>query len=260
MTHTNILIIGGGNMGGAIARALAADARYQVAVVEHDATKRAQLSALGCATYETLGFAKLTDIAILAIKPQQFAALRDELSMMKLPLLVSIMAGIPLASLQPLSTHAVRAMPNLPAMIGESMTGLCAPELPEALRSAVTQLFEAIGRVAWVEDEEALHTVTAISGSGPAYLFALMEALQTAATTLGLTPALARELVTQTMKGAALLASQSTNDAALLRAQVTSKAGTTEAALAAFAQGDLTGLVKAAVEAACRRSKELMAK
>lgn len=259
MMHTNILIIGGGNMGGAIARALAADARYQVAVVEHDATKRAQLSAIGCTTHETLGVAQPTDLAILAIKPQQFSALRAELIAMKLPVLVSIMAGIPLSSLQPVSRHVARAMPNLPAMIGESMTGLCAPELPEELRSAVTQLFEAIGRVAWVEDEEALHAVTAISGSGPAYLFAFMEALQTAAVVHGLSPALARELVTQTIKGAALLASESTDDAAELRAQVTSKGGTTEAALAAFAKGDFTGLVKAAVEAAGCRSKELTA-
>lgn len=260
MMHTNILIIGGGNMGGAIARALAADTRYTVAVVEHDKNKRMALAAVGLATFECLSEATPADITILAVKPQQFAALRDELSRMKLPLLVSIMAGIPLAELQASGVQVVRSMPNLPAAIGESMTVLCAPDLSEALRSAVTQLFEAIGRVAWVEDEEALHAVTAISGSGPAYLFAFMEALQTAATAHGLSPALARELVTQTMKGAALLASQSTDDAALLRAQVTSKAGTTEAALAAFAQGDLTGLVKAAVEAACRRSQELMAK
>lgn len=256
MTRSNILIIGGGNMGGAIARALVGDARYTVAVVEQDEAKRAALGALGCETYEALADAKPADIAILAIKPQQFAAMRDALSAMKLPLLVSIMAGIPLAALQAISPHVVRAMPNLPAMIGESMTVLCAPEAPDELRSAVTQLFEAIGRVAWVE-EEALHAVTAISGSGPAYLFAFMEAMQHAASLHGLSPELARELVTQTVKGAAVLVSQSTDDAATLRAQVTSKGGTTEAALAALAEGDFTGLVKSAVDAASRRSSEL---
>ena len=257
MTRSNILIIGGGNMGGAIARALAGDARYTVTVVEQDEAKRATLGALGCETYEALADVKPADMAILAIKPQQFAAMRDALSAMKLPLLISIMAGIPLAALRPVSPHIVRAMPNLPAMIGESMTVLCAPEAAKELRSAVTQLFEAIGRVAWVEEEEALHAVTAISGSGPAYLFAFMEAMQHAACLHGLSPKLARELVTQTVKGAALLASQSTDDAATLRAQVTSKGGTTEAALGAFAQGNLTGLVKSAVDAASRRSSEL---
>ena len=139
----------------------------------------------------------------------------------------------------------------------ERTAGTFVTGLPEAKRKSVAQRVEAIGRVAWVEDEEALHAVTAISGSGPAYLFAFMEAMQHAASLHGLSPELARELVTQTMKGAALLASQSPDDAATLRAQVTSKGGTTEAALAAFALGDFTGLVKAVVDAASRRSKAL---
>lgn len=259
MTQTRILIIGGGNMGGAIARALHAAPNFSVAVVESDDDKRKHFAILGIPSFKILSEAPRADMLVLAIKPQQFSAFSTELAQTKTPLLVSIMAGITLAQLQAVCPQAVRVMPNLPAAIGESMSVLCAPNLPAATRVVVSEVFASIGSVAWVEDEQALHAVTAISGSGPAYLFAFMDALQRAAIAHGLSPEMARELVTQTVKGAALLASQSSDDVVTLAAQVASKGGTTEAALRALALGNLNGLVLAAADAASARSQALAA-
>lgn len=246
-------------MGGAMALHWHAARIGSVMVVERDESRRAHFFAQGIACVETLAEAPSGDIYVLAIKPQQFNAFSFELVNAKTPLLVSIMAGITLAQLQAVCMQAVRVMPNLPAAIGESMSVLCAPNLPAATRAVVSEVFASIGSVAWVEDEQALHAVTAISGSGPAYMFAFMDALQRAAIAHGLSPKMARELVTQTVKGAALLASQSSDDVVTLAAQVASKGGTTEAALRALALGNLNGLVLAAADAASARSQALAA-
>ena len=260
MTQRPILIIGGGNMGGAMALRLHAAHPGSVAVVEHDSARRTGLTTHGIATYATLEEAPGAATYLLAIKPQQWGDVARPLSEHlggDTPLLLSIMAGIPLAQLHAVSPRAVRIMPNLPAVIGESMSVACAPTLDAATRATVTDIFSQIGRVAWVEDEEQLHAITAISGSGPGYVFAFMEALEHAAKAQGIAPELARQLVRQTLCGAALLASQSPETVATLRAQVTSKGGTTEAALTHFAQGDLEGLVRRAVDAAATRSRVL---
>ncbi len=232
-----------------------------VHVVESDASRRAALTAEGITCYATLADAPQSDIYLIAIKPQQFAdyalEMKSRLSGASSPLILSIMAGITLSQLHHISPHAVRIMPNLPAVIGESMSVACAPALDAPTREYVTTLLARVGSVAWVEDESKLHAATAISGSGPAYLFAFMEALQQAAMASGLDADLAKKLVTQTMRGAALLADQSPDDAATLRAQVTSKSGTTEAALVVFTQGDLAALVAKAIAAAENKSKEL---
>lgn len=255
-----IIIIGGGNMGGAIASRWHAAHAGSVHVVEHDATRREALTKLGITTHAVLEHAPLAATYLLAIKPQQFAENISEFRHImgdREPLLISIMAGVPLSALQKITPHAVRVMPNLPAIIGESMSVACAPGLTKISERTVTKLFDAIGSVAWVEDEDQLHAVTAISGSGPAYVFAFMEALEHAATEAGLDAELAAHLVAQTLRGAALLAEQSPIDVATLRAQVTSKGGTTEAALNAFAEGKLEALVTRAVKAADARSKSL---
>lgn len=229
-------------------------------VVERDAARRAALEAEGIICHETLAEAAPASLYVLAIKPQQFTAFRDELAahmQASSPLLVSIMAGVPLAALEATGLRAVRVMPNLPAAIGEGMSVACAPALDAASRAEVSALLAVMGAVAWVEEEAQLHAVTAISGSGPAYLFAFIEALQQAAVAQGLSPELARQLVTQTVKGAALLASQSGDDAATLRAQVTSPGGTTQAALAVLMAGPWQALIVQAVEAAERRSQAL---
>ena len=260
MTQHPIIIIGGGNMGGAIASRWHAAQAGCVHVIEHDAKRRKALGDLGITTHVSLEHAPLAASYLLAIKPQQFEENVSEFRHIMLdrePLLISIMAGVSLAALKKISPRAVRVMPNLPAIIGESMSVACAPGLDIPSEKTVTMLFESIGAVAWVEDEEQLHAVTAISGSGPAYIFAFMEALQHAAIAAGLDPELASHLVAQTLRGTALLAEQSPIDIATLRAQVTSKGGTTEAALKALATGKLDALIARAVKAADARSKSL---
>lgn len=261
MTQNSIILIGGGNMGGAMATRW--QATHTLHIVERDEVRRAALTAEGFTCHATLAEAPAAATYILAIKPQQFAGFTSELSTVfadDAPLLISIMAGIPLAELQAVTPNAVRVMPNLAALIGESMSVLCAPGLDAPARANAEQLFAAIGAVAWVTEEEQLHAVTGISGSGPAYLFALMEALETAAVTQGLSPELARKLVTTTMRGSALLADASVDSAGELCRQVTSKGGTTEAALHVFAGGGLGRLVGDAVSAAVARSKQLAEK
>jgi pyrroline-5-carboxylate reductase len=258
----SILIIGGGNMGGAMATRWHATGRYEIHVVDTNASRRDALAKAGIARYATLAEAPAADTVVLAIKPQQFHEQRDAWTRdltARAPLLISIMAGVALVDLQTISPRAVRVMPNLPALIGESMSVLCAPALDEKTRRDVGELFTAIGAVAWLDDEQQMHAATAISGSGPAYLFALMEALQKAATAHGLSPKLARTLVTQTMRGAALLAAGAHDDAATLRAQVTSKGGITQAALEPFAASDFEGMIARVVAAAIARSKQLQA-
>ncbi|MFZ4540849.1 MAG: pyrroline-5-carboxylate reductase [Rickettsiales bacterium] len=259
MQH-QIIIIGGGNMGGAIAQRLHRAEGFTVGVIEQDAARREACAASGVHAHATLTQAPQADIYLLAIKPQQFADYASELKTAfgdRTPLLVSIMAGVPLAALQKVSTKAIRVMPNLPAIINESMSVLCAPTLDAPTRDVAEAMFASIGAVAWVEDEEQLHVVTAISGSGPGYVFAFMEALQAAAVAQDLSPQLARRLVTQTLRGAALLADQSSDGSAALRQQVTSKGGTTEAALNIFAEGNLLEMVNKAVAAAALRSRQL---
>jgi pyrroline-5-carboxylate reductase len=259
MNHS-VLILGGGNMGGAIAQALHALPDFSVTVVESDEDKRKHFAVLGIPAYATLEETSPTDVVMLAIKPQLFASLAPTLTAQlghHTPLLLSIMAGISLDSLRTISPRAVRAMPNLAATIHESMSVLCAPALDDAARALAESVFVSIGAVAWVEHEEQLHAVTAVSGSGPAYLFALMEAMEQAALAQGLNAALAKKLVLQTVRGSALLADGSNFSASELRAQVTSKGGTTEAALAHISAGQLQAIITSATKAAANRSREL---
>lgn len=253
-----ILILGGGNMGGAMARAWHS-AGLAVTVVERDPVRRNDLATAGITTHAELADAKTENtILVLAIKPQQFDTMKEVIkTYASSGTLVSIMAGVTLAMLQQVHPHAIRVMPNLPALVSESMSVACAPEIDAPRRHEITQLLTHVGRCAWVEDEEMLHLVTAISGSGPGYIFAFMAALESAALAKGMAPELARTLVRQTFRGSGLLADQAVDSASELCAQVASPGGTTEAAFAMFAQGDLTGLVDKAVAAAAKRSKAL---
>lgn len=256
-----IVILGGGNMGGALAVRWHTARLAPVHVVEKDPERRAALAEFGIIPHATLAEAPREALAlVLAIKPQQFAAMVDELTAYASAhmLLISILAGTRIAALQQISERAVRVMPNLPAQIGESMSVGYAPATLDAQDRARAELwFETVGQFAWVEQEELLHSVTAISGSGPAYVFAFMEALEAAAITQGLDAEIARQLVRQTVRGAALLADGSQEDVATLRRNVTSPGGTTEAALKIFEQGQLADLIKRASAAAAKRSGEL---
>lgn len=200
------------------------------------------------------------DVIVFAIKPQQMTeALPAYASRFGIaPLYLSIAAGRTLEGLASiLGTRAsiVRAMPNTPATIGEGMTALCASaSVSAAQKNIATQLMEAAGKVVWVE-EKLMDAVTAISGSGPAYLFLFMEALQHAAVQCGLPEALATELVRQTVKGSALLAEK--ENFAALRKQVTSPQGTTEAAIKILEGKGFETLLCDAAKAAMQRAHEL---
>ena len=254
----SILIIGGGSMGAALAmRWRERFSKIAIAVIEKDPKKRAKLKRHGIQTSAEVTGA--CDILVLAIKPQQAAACIASLTAKKhkAALVVSVMAGVPLARFKALGTHAARIMPNTPCLIGEGMSVIYAPKLPSAKRQNLTRLFEAVGKVTFVAKEEALHAVTALSGSGPAYVFAFMEALAKAGETMGLSRQLSRTLVAQTVKGSALLADAHSGEVTPLRIAVTSPGGTTEAALKHFTKLGLSRMVQDSVKTAMKRSKQL---
>ena len=202
------------------------------------------------------------DVVLLAIKPQQMCAVAKGLrASLRGQLVISVAAGIRTADLgRWLGGHdrIVRVMPNTPALIRSGVSGLFAAALVnQGDRDTAQGILGAVGGVVWVRDEADIDAVTAVSGSGPAYIFYFIEALEQAAVELGLDAAQAHQLAVQTFVGAAKLAAGSEEPAAVLRARVTSKAGTTEAALKAMEAGDIKRKIVEAVRAAARRSKEL---
>jgi pyrroline-5-carboxylate reductase len=260
MTTTSLLLIGGGNMGMALAQCwLDAFENIDLTIAETDPERRAALQAQGYHAPDELempenGF----DAIVLAVKPQGFAALVPQLQQIAgEATLVSIMAGISVEQLGTVSAHVARVMPNTPVSIGEGMSAIYASALDEERLTLVKELFGATGHIVMLDNEAQMHAVTAISGSGPAYVFAFMEAFEAAALQIGLDATTARALVVQTVRGAALLADEQGGDAATLRAQVTSPNGTTYAALQQLAAHDLNSTVLSAVQAAAQRSKEL---
>ncbi|MDR1349251.1 MAG: pyrroline-5-carboxylate reductase [Zoogloeaceae bacterium] len=202
------------------------------------------------------------DVLVLAVKPQQMRlALAPLAGRLTCPVVLSIAAGLTLATLSAwLSGYRriVRAMPNTPALIGAGMSGLAAlPEVTRDEHRMVEAVLSAAGETLWVEDEGQMDAITAISGSGPAYFFLFIEALETAAQTLGLAPDIARKLALNTGFGATALAKSSSESPAVLRARVTSKDGATAAALAVMAETGVAAGIIAGARAACARSAEL---
>ncbi len=177
------------------------------------------------------------------------------------PLVISIAAGIrtpDLARWLGADTAIVRAMPNTPALVQSGATGLFAnAHVRDQQRDLAETILRAVGLTLWVEQEDQLDLVTALSGSGPAYFFLVMEALQEAASKLGLPAETARLLALQTAFGASRMALESDEDAAALRQRVTSPGGTTEQALRVLEEGGLRNLMEQALTAAARRSREL---
>ena len=259
--------IGGGNMaaalvGGLLARGTPAGS---IRVVEPVATQRDALrTRFGIETFEQAGSDALAgiDLVVLAVKPQQMREAVAALApLLGDALVVSVAAGIRARDLSRwLGGHRriVRAMPNTPALIGMGVTGLAAlPATSAADRETAERVLGAVGPTVWVDDEALLDAVTALSGSGPAYVFLFMEALQDAALALGLDTQQARALTLHTVAGAAQLALNSDEPPATLRERVTSRGGTTAAALAVLEAGGLRGLISQALEAAQRRSVEM---
>ncbi|HXW65933.1 MAG TPA: pyrroline-5-carboxylate reductase [Burkholderiaceae bacterium] len=257
--------IGGGNMAAALIGGLRLRAQPddEILVVERDAARRSLLERdFGVATRASVD-ASIQDstIVLLAVKPVDIQPVCESLG--RLPgryLVLSIAAGIPSTAIARwCGTEAVvRAMPNTPALIGQGITGLCARSGASAeQRIAAARTMQVIGEAIWFNDEAMLDAVTAISGSGPAYVFYFIEALQDAAKQMGMDAQQARHFAVQTFVGAAQLAARSTEDIAVLRERVTSKGGTTAAALEKLGQADVGATIIAAAFAALERSREL---
>ena len=266
----NVLFIGGGNMADALIGGLLKSgfAPAQLRAVEVDGAARRRLSEkyrIECVA-EARGAARPGDVVVFAVKPQQ---MRDAARYSGLKpnanLVVSIAAGITAASLSRWLggpngsyTKIVRAMPNTPALIGAGVTGLCAmPAVTEAERRQAEAILGAVGATVWIPEESLMDAVTAVSGSGPAYVFWFIEQLAAAGVSLGLAKETAQKLAVETVLGSAKLASQSADAPATLRERVTSKGGTTEAALRAFEDQKLAERFLRAVEAARDRGAEL---
>jgi pyrroline-5-carboxylate reductase len=206
------------------------------------------------------------DVVVMAVKPQvmktALTEIRDNIHHVQ-PLVVSVAAGITTEQMQAWlqqPTAIIRTMPNTPAAIGQGAIGMFAnPHVTDTQRQMCEQMMDAMGTSVWVTEETDMDIVTALSGSGPAYFFTFIKAMQTAAEELGLSPENARLLTQQTAVGASLLAERSDLTMAELIEQVTSPQGTTHAALNRFHELNIDDIVKQAVTAACQRSAELSA-
>lgn len=231
-----------------------------VTVVELIAERREDLAArYGVATAAAAGDAlTAADLVLLAVKPQEFHSLSGRLA--SDALLMSIMAGVRIASLAEHFGHdrIVRVMPNTPAAVNAGMSVWAATEsVDEGQRETVRALLGAVGQELFVNDEGKLDMATALSGSGPAYVFLFIEALIDAGMAIGLTAEEAEAMTMQTLAGSAAYAQVSDFPPATLRERVTSKGGTTAAGLAELDRGDFRALIEACVRAACERSREL---
>ena len=259
--------LGGGNMATALVGGLlatGADAG-DVLVADLNAFARQTLAdRYGVRTTERLVADDLRgiDVVVLAVKPQQMQqALAPLAGALSSQVVVSVAAGLPTDAISEwLGGYAkiVRAMPNTPALIRAGITGLSArPEVDGAGRRAAERLMHSVGTTVWFDDEAMMDGVTAISGSGPAYFFLFMEALQQAGLAMGFSEEQARLLAIGTAEGAARLAAQSDESVAELRARVTSKGGTTEAALRAMLERGVPDGIIAGAQAALARGREL---
>ncbi len=268
MKNTTLAFIGGGNMASSLIGGLIADGWNPASIRVADADS-GQLERIS-KTYPVSTFAQNeaaaagADVVVLAVKPQITGTVARELAdtiAQQQSLVISIAAGIRESAMRSWlgeQTAIVRSMPNTPAMVQSGAAALYAnPLVSESQRSIAESILRAVGLAIWIDDEAQMDAVTALSGSGPAYFFLFMEALQDAGCELGLPPQTARLLTLQTAFGAAKMALESSEDAATLRKRVTSPGGTTESALAVLQENGLADLVTRALRAAANRSREL---
>ncbi len=258
--------VGAGNMANSIIRGLLAKGVSPQNLIAAD-IEPGKLETLktecGIQTADSLKIAASVDVLVMAVKPQHMASACQQLSSSLQPqsLVISIAAGITIAHLQDWLGQGlalVRCMPNTPALIGKGATGLYANKhVSTEQKQLAEELLAAVGLALWLDNEDGIDTVTALSGSGPAYFFLLMEALEETAVSMGLDADTAKKLTYQTAVGAAELAVSSNSSIAELRRQVTSPGGTTEKAMQQFESGDFRNLVRQALLAAQNRSREL---
>jgi pyrroline-5-carboxylate reductase len=273
----NITFIGGGNMASAMLGGLVklGMSPQQLRVVEINDDNRNRLESQGFIVFEKQDHDAIrgSDVIVLAVKPQQMKEVAKVMKAIAIQLgpeltagqiVLSIAAGIRLTDLarwlgnQSAGFVLVRAMPNTPALIGAGITGLYSfPPLTDGQHKRVEEVMKAAGTFVWLSSEEDMDAVTAISGSGPAYFFYFIEALEQAAKELGLPEKTARQLALETALGAAKLAHESPDDAATLRARVTSKNGTTERALLSLSTNHVAEHIIQAAHAAAARSREM---
>lgn len=267
MNKQIIGFIGTGNMAESMIRGLTAielESR-ELWATDIDETRLEYIAKLYGAVPKSLeAIAKGTDVIILAVKPQSMELVLTNLAhhiRQDKQLIISIAAGVTTSQIERYcgaTLSVVRCMPNTPAMIGFGATGLFANEQVSIdQRQEADSILKTLGINAWVDNEDKIDVITAISGSGPAYFFLFIEALQEISTELGLDETLSKMLVNQTAMGAAHLAQTEGNDIAGLRKKVTSPGGTTEAAIEVFESGGFKKLVKEAAVAAHKRSVKI---
>jgi len=258
--------VGAGNMARAIGAGLVrSGAGYVLAASDTDVAQRERFHAEtgGSGVPDNLHLVEQSEVVLLAVKPQVMDQVLAEIAPAIRPshLVISIAAGIPLATLSralAAGTRTVRVMPNMPALIGKGMSVMVGGAAASSEDLRITeQLFAGIGEVVAIDDERLMDAVTAVSGSGPGFIFAFAEALVEAAQEVGLSADLAVTLVEQTLYGAAALLHRSPETAATLRAMVSSPGGTTLAGLDALAAGGFSETLRSAIRAATRRSREL---
>ena len=267
MSNSRIAFIGAGNMASALFGGLIKQGFPPSRIIASDpsATTLTQAAELDIVTtHDNLAAIDKADVVVLAVKPQVLKTvlepLRSALGIRK-PLLISIAAGVNLQSLQSwggVDLPVVRCMPNTPALVQTGATGLYANEQVTAVQKELAQtILGAVGVTLWLDSEQQLDAVTAVSGSGPAYFFLVMEAMTEAGQQLGLSAEVSEQLTLQTALGAARMALDSEVAVAELRRRVTSPGGTTEQALLTFENGGLKPLFAKAMSDCAQRSVEL---
>ena len=269
-----ISFIGAGNLGGSLVRGLVKSGFDAAELVVSDrCAEKTESLAKACpgVVIRASNRQAATDcrVLVLCVEPGDVRGVCEEIgeeigngpTPAPSTVLISVAAGVTLAMLSAWTRgllSLVRCMPNTPVVVGYGMSALHAgADVSEAQRRLVEQIFDTVGRTVWIEDEVLMDVVTALSGSGPAYFFRVMEALEGVAMKLGLDAATTRELVVQTALGAAQFARRSELDIGALREMVTSRGGTTECALASLEKQDIDAVFERAVRAAVRRSREI---
>ena len=272
LSNLKIFFIGGGNMASALIGGLIKKGvqHKNISVADPFLQTRQKLESSFQVlakekTSELQATIELADVVVFAVKPQQFKEAAIELAEVfkhckTKPFCLSVAAGIRTQDMARWLAHKrlVRAMPNTPALIGQGMTGLFAsPEASSEDQKIAAEICQAVGQITWVQDEKQIDDITAVSGSGPAYVFAFLEALEAAAIHQGLSPEQSRLLAIQTVQGAASLAAQSEDSPATLREKVTSKGGTTYAALQVLEKQSWAKILQEAIVAASNRGAEM---
>ena len=265
LDETVIGFIGAGNMAGSIIRGLIGAGKNpeSIFVTDIDDQKLQSITAeTSVNSTATKKMPSLVDVLILAVKPQVMKSVCQELTDVEaVQLVISIAAGIKITQMEQwLNSEVaiVRCMLNTPALVGEGATGLFANKLVSDHQKITAQsIMSSVGLTSWMQSEKDMDTVTAVSGSGPAYFFLLIEAMQEVAQELGLKKDVAENLICQTAIGASKLIQESNDSSLILRKKVTSPGGTTERAISVFESGNIRGLVRDALIAARDRSIEL---